>query len=241
MNPTVAVGLVGGTAVTLMGAALWFVGNWWLDERDRANRAEFTIELNLQAEKYKEDKEKALSDLAIKFNGTIRDNDANHKKEINDLTRKLATATQDAQQTPIAFGDDLLREFIYVDCLWSQGEVSASVSGQSACRDEASIADPTRAGFSFSVLNPEFIRRWGEACREYDTFGGGNEWREDNPGITEEMCAETLVVFTPEFARYLTIFLHNGANYTIEYINHALEQDAVIDKLTERKNGETTR
>lgn len=220
----------------MMGVALWFVGNWWLDERDRANRAEFTIELNEQATKHKEDKEKALAELRSKYNEKITELETSSQETISGLTQQLVTAQQDAQQAPIEFGDNVLRDFIYVDCLWSSGKASTSLQGQSTCRDEAKAADPSRAGFSFSVLTPELIRRWGEACREYDTFGGGDEWQADNPGITVEMCRETLVAFTPEFSAYLRIFLQNGASYTVDLVNHALEQDKIIDTLTSKAN-----
>jgi hypothetical protein len=243
------VAVASGAAVAVMGVIMYFLIQWGLGEHDRALIAEHANALNKLQQELKADKETALQKLRDSHTDTLDNLRSDHKGQMNDVLKDLATARQDALQKPIEFGDDLIREFIYIDCVWASGRAGNSVQGRATCRSEAERADPTSAGFSFATVTPTFLQRWGEACEkrsditsvvrfgEEDLAYTEEDWRLEFGNFNSELCHDSLVTFTPEFAQYMRAFLKNGQNYTSELLDWGAEQGEIIDILT--KSGQT--
>lgn len=237
------IGAMGG-ALMLSGVALYFTGQAYLDQRDKTVRLEHASEINRLTQEHKEEKETALAELAETFNGKITDIESDNKETNIALTRQLAEARQDALQKPMAFGDDLIRGFIRLDCLWASGEAGNSVQGRAACSREAEASDPTSAGFSFAVITPGFLKNWGEACDDWprtkipaiageeDLSYTEDDWKTEYNNFDAALCYDSLVAMTPEFSTYLQQFISNGENYTAAWINYALEGDEIIEIIT---------
>jgi len=229
-----------GVALALTGAALYFTGQAYLGERDQRVQLEFAKQLSDQATAFKEEKEGALASLRLEYDGKIHTLETSIKETTNDFTAQLLSARQDALQKPMAFGDDLIRDFIRLDCLWSAGEASASLSGRSACRREAEAADPSSAGFSFAVITPDFLAAWGDACEDWLRVGTGTgdlayfieDWEGEYGNFDPMLCYDSLVAMTPEFSVFLRTFLANGEGYTAALLNNAIERGEIIDILT---------
>jgi len=232
MSPTVGIGIASAVAITLLGTALYFTGQWALSERDGRKAAEWAIDLRAAVDEVKAKMQTDFNKVKSGSDKTIARLEGDLKNANITIQKQLINASQNAAEAPMQFGDDMLRDFIRIDCLWNAGKNASDSAVRAACSREAKNADPTSAGIFFTAINPEFIKRWGEACRSLDTFGGGPEWESDNPGITVQMCSETLLVMTPETSLFVRNWINNGENYTTRLVEHALEQEKIIDIIT---------
>lgn len=243
MSPATAIGTVLGTALLLSGVALYFTGQAWLSERDKNAVLEFDKKLAEQERKSKEDKEAALANLRQHYEGpegvvTLLKKD--FKETENDLTAQLLSAREDALQKPIAFGDDIVRDLIRVDCLWASGKASASVSGRAACSREAERADTSRKGFS--VIRPDFLEAWADACDDWPRVGTGqgdlaytrDMWDKEYGNFDPQLCSQTLVAMTPEFSVYMRKFINNGENLTAQLWGWGDQLSNMIDVIVKK-------
>lgn len=231
----VAVGSI--IIVALLSAALYFTGKYALDQHDQNLQTQYALKLKTATDKLKGEQQAALKIINEASNAKITSLESENKRINNVYQKAMLTADQSANKNQMQFGDDVLRDFIRIDCLWSKGSDATRSSVRSACSREAQNADPTSSGVYFSVLDPELIRRWGEACRELDTFGGGKSWQENNPGITADMCHETLLAMTPATSVFLRNWINNGENLSTKLYQHIDEQDQIIDELTKKRSG----
>ena len=231
---------IGIGAVGVMGVALWWVGNKAVDEFEKRTRAEMQLEIQEQTLRLTQEKQQALASLQADFQERMKANEAATAARIEDLTKKLATAKADAGAKPIQFGDDLLREFIRVDCLFNLGAERASDREErDACGREAGDADPAGSGFYFAAFTPIFWRRAAEICNDLDDFTSSEDRREilsENPTFDFTLCDETIVAVTPETAQYLTLFLNRIEAYSLRLIEVANERGAIIDQLARTPN-----
>lgn len=221
-----------GIATVLLSIGLFFTGKWALSERDGRVEAEYNVKLREAEEKIRAEWQGKLNAVRDEYTPKIEQLEKDNKELNIAYLKATITASADASEAPIKFGDNLLRDFIRIDCLWASGTAAASDDTREACSREADMADPASAGVFFSVLDPIFIRAWGDACEELATFGGGAEWEEAHPGITANMCSETLLVMTPETSVFLRNWVNNGEHYTTRLIQRGLEQDELIERLT---------
>jgi len=230
--------------IVLMGLALYFTGNAYLEERDKTTTLKFAaLETKMTLEK-KEAVEAAVKKVKDKHDGKFAALEKESKQSNVELTKKLVSARNDALQKPVAFGDSLFRNFIYVDCLWASGRDGASVSGRNACRSLAATSNPSSEGLSVAVLTPTFLAGWSAACEDWPRVGrpslSGEEdlaydradWDADYGNMDPKLCYDSLVAMTPEAALFFQNFLNNGSSYTMELLAYAIEQTEVIKQLT---------
>ncbi|MBL4802078.1 MAG: hypothetical protein JKY45_09295 [Emcibacter sp.] len=233
-----------GSAIVIgiLCTALYYAGIWGLSEHDAAQAATFALEKNRLEQKYKDEKQAAVA--AVQEEAIIRENAliANHKDIENDFTKQIAVANDRATTDPIAFGDDLLRDLIRVDCLWAAGEASADLGRRQDCSDEATNADPTSTGFYYTTFTPAVIENWTDACGDYPDGTVGDyflkDWQEEYPGFDPRICTDTWVAFPPTMSKYISKFVANGESYTSRLVNYAIGLNEVIDKITKQKSKE---
>jgi len=233
----------GATALFLaLGVTTFLLGRAYLAERDTTAKLEQAAEINKLTQQLKDQQQQALTIVRETYDGQISAADRRHTQEINDVTRQLVDARRAAVQEPIHFGDDLMRGFLRVDCVWSLGAEALSPEGRASCDRQAATSDPARAGFS--VLTPSFLRAWSDACEQYPRAAAGSaagetgdlaytleEWAIEFGNFDPSLCSESLVVMTPEAALYFRLFLENGSRYTLDLLRYVSEQNEVLDLL----------
>lgn len=230
--------------IGLMGLSLYLLGNSYLAQRDKATTLQHTLDINELAREYEEKQEHAIASLRAAHDDELTTKDLEHKEQMNEITRKLISARDDALQKPIQFGDDLFRNFIRVDCLYSLGATGNSVEGRKACRREAQTTEPSSQGLSVAVITPTFRNSWSEGCDAWNSIGTEagavnytkEDWRAEYGTLDPAMCDETLVAMTPEAAIFFEHFLENSYNYTSQLLSYATEQNELIDLLTKPEN-----
>ncbi len=230
-----------GAGIIILTLALAAAGNAYLGQRDENVALNMKIEIARVTQEAKEEKEKAIKDLRAEYDGLIETTEIAHRDEINELSTLYLTAQNDARQKPVEFGDDLIRDFIRLDCMWALGVAGASAEGRATCSDEAASADPSRSGLSFTTINPDFLAGWRDACEDWKYVRPGTgdlayteaDWIEEYNNFDPLLCRETLVAFTPEASIALRQFILNGQNYSAQLLNYAVEQNAVIDAITQ--------
>ncbi len=233
-----------GAVIFALGGALYLTGNAYLRQRDDNVEMRHAQEITRITQEKIAEKQAELKLLRDEYDGKISKTEKDHQEILNDVTLQLVTARADALQKPIAFGDDLIRDFILVDCLWALGKAGNSLQGRDTCRSEAALADPASAGISFSVLTPTFLQRWGEACDDWPRVGTGAEdlaydredWNAEYGNFDPQLCYDSVVGMTPEAAIFFRKFVENGRNYSSRLINYALEQRDIIEQLTTPKD-----
>lgn len=228
--------------VILSIGAATLAGKGYLMVRDANTVLEHRIELNNQARLHREAMEASLGALRAEYDALQRTTETNHMEALNAISLQLLSAQRDAVQTPIAFGDTLIRDFIRVDCMWSLGERATDPASRQACSDEAANADPARSGLPFAALTPTFLRGWGDACYDWEhsvTSGDGDldyteaDWQLEYGNFDVALCRETIVAMTPEASLLFRRFLENGLSYTTQLVNYAVEQNKVISQLSQ--------
>ena len=238
-----AIAAVVVTVMSIMGLSLYLTGKAYLAERDKGVELRHTLAINELTEKFKEEKQQDLAALMEANNLKITELETLNRERENDLTTKLLNARNDALQKPIEFGDNLIRELIYTDCLWSKGAAGNGVQGRTACRSEAANANPASANFSFTVLTPTFLTGWADACDDWKTLGTTSgaitytrkEWEEEYNNFDPMLCEDVLVAATPELSIFLQRLMANGQSYTSQLIEYALEQNEIIEILTKKQ------
>ena len=220
-----------------MGVALWWVGNQALGEFKKRTELEMQVQINQQTYEAEKRLQQALAAKDADYQKRIRDNAKEYTATINDLTAKLTYARENAYKGPIQFGDDISAEFIRVDCLLSLDPESPRYrKDRQACGDGSAAANTTGAQLLFSALTPEFWRRYGEDCNQWEDFPAKRdreEFLDENPWFDQSFCNETLVTLTPEASRYLTIFLAKTENYAHQLIEVAQQRGDIINQLSD--------
>lgn len=239
MNPLTWISL--GISIT-MTIALYFLGNAYLDKRDEARDLIFAAQITDLTIKHKKEMESAVNDVIEEYTWEADLIDKEHKEKENDWTRQIMAANKNAAQNSIEFGDDLVRDLIRVDCLWSKGEAGNSVQERAACSDEAANADPSSTGFYYTVFTPQFLRSWYEAC---DAYPDGSvedyflpDWEKEYPKFTQEICEDTLAALPPDTSKFISKLISNGEGYSSRLINYAVSLNKIIDVLTKRIESE---
>lgn len=229
-----------GLVVVVLTLALTAAGNAYLNQRDANRELVMTARITALTAEAKADKEAALKELREEYDALIADTDTAHKDRENEILAQLLTAQNDASQKPVAFGDDLIRDIIRIDCLWALGAAANNSQGRAACSDEAANADTTRSGLSFSALTSEFLIGWRDACEDWGLIRPGSTgdlaytedmWLDEYTNFDTALCRETLIAFTPQASFMLRRFIENGENYSARLLNHAAEQARIIDTL----------
>jgi len=223
---------VAGGAIAVLTLLLWFVGSQWLNERDARVKEQIANAVNAKQREMELAKQAEIAELQTVYDKQITDLEIEHGNQINEFIRKLAQADTAATQKPLAFGDDLLRSFIRVDCLWSLGQDANSRSGRTTCDREAQATDAAQPGFS--VITPGFLKGWSDACQDRGFIGENyteQDWLSEYGNFDPQLCSQTLVAMTPEASVYMRIFLENGLNYTMRLNQYIEEQDQLIDQL----------
>ena len=229
-----------GGAMLLMGVALYFLGQWGLSEHDAKIQLQFKIDIEAAVKEAVDKKQIKIDSIILDHNTAIATMEVNHKEKEIEFTKEIMSAKADAAAKPIEFGDDLIRDLIRVDCLWNAGETGTSVQGRAACSAEASAADTTSTGISYTTFTPQFLRTWYEACNEWPGSPGGaltlKEWEDEYIGFDPAICGDTLVAYPPDAAKYISKFISNGEQYTAKLLNYAISQNKLIDALTKPKD-----
>jgi hypothetical protein len=238
MTPVSWIGI--GASLMLM-AALYFTGNAYLDKRDEVtllNHEQIVGEIKREA---KEDKEQAVADIREEYDGIIATNTTSNQETVNDLTTQLMSAREDARNDPILFGDELVRNLIYTDCMWSLSV--DSLQGRDACNREAANADPTSTNLYYTTITAEFLTRWGDACSDWGNLGITTdvkfdeeraEWVAEYDNFDVAMCNDTLVAWSPEASKFIEILTNKGTDYITRLRTHGHEQEDIIKQLLER-------
>lgn len=221
--------------------ALYFAGSAYLNARDRVTVLEHEQEIAELVYKAKEDKELAVAALRKKYDRLTSVNTATNQEIVNALTTELMSAREDALREPISFGDDLIRNLIYTDCVWSLND--DSLQGRDTCNREAVNANPSSTHLSYSVITPTFLAGWRDACRDWGDIGqdaeltideAKQEWAVEYGNFDVGMCDQTLVALTPEASKFIEIFVNKGTDYITRLRTYAHEQADIIDQLTKR-------
>lgn len=238
----IAAGL--GITVVLLGLALGIAGKAYLSQRDENVMLVQAAAIARLTQQHKEDMEAAIAAITVSYDAEIAETERVYKDEVNGIMLQLASAQQDASQKPMAFGDDLIRDIVYVDCMWASGVEGTNREGRKACRDEAAFADPAKSGLPFTVLTPDFLTNWADACDDFYRVGvvvsaeadlsyTKETWVGEYGSFDPRICSETLVAFTPEGSLLLRNFINNGQNYSTRLLTYAVEQQRIIDILSQ--------
>jgi len=238
MTPLSWIGL-GASAIML--AALLITGNAYLDKRDEVtllNHEQKITEIKLAA---KEDKEQAVAKIRENYDTLIATNTTSNQETVNALTTQLMSAREDAIKDPIYFGDELVRNLIFTDCMWSLSV--DSVQGRDACNREAANADPASTNLYYTTITADFLALWGDACSDWGrvnastemTFDEGKaEWVADYGKFDVAMCDDTLVAWSPEASKFIQILTNKGTDYITRLRTDGHERQDIIDQLLER-------
>lgn len=234
-----------GGGMLLLGLALTFMTNAYLDKRDEVVQLSFAAQIMELTQKHKEDKEAAVKAIAFSYDTRIDTLTTENRETVNAITKEMLSAKQDALQKPLAFGDNLIRDYILADCLLSLGS-NNNLQRRTACSTEAKIADTASTGLYFSTITPTFLRNWGEACEDWRDIGTAAaavgytivDWRERWGNFREGMCSEVLVSMTPETSKFFSRFAAKAVGHALELTNYAVEQNEIIDILTKRTQKE---
>ncbi len=232
--------VLGGFALlaTLSSAIL---GKLWLDQRDENARLEYAAQVAELTRTMVAEKEDALEELRDEYNSRIESTESDARERISFLQAQLATAQQDIAQAPVAFGDDTMRALLYTDCVWSLGARGTSDSERTACGGETAAASAAAARLAFTVLTPQFLAYWRDACESRGFIGQDyqeSDWEQEYPSFDRSLCRESLVSITPQQAVRLRIFAEHGVSLTTRLYQHIAEQDELIEILRERVESE---
>jgi len=238
MTPVSWIGI--GASLMLM-AALYFTGNAYLDKRDKVTLLEHEQEMTDVKLAAKADKEQAVAEITEKYDTIIATNTTSNQEMVNALTTQLMSAREDARNDPILFGDELVRNLIYTDCMWSLSV--DSLQGRNACSREAANANPTSTNLYYTTIKPAFLALWRDACSDWDAIRvatemsfdeGLEEWIADYDNFDVKMCDDTLVAWSPEASKFIEILMNKGTDYITRLRTHGHEQEDIIEQLLER-------
>ncbi len=239
--------VLGGSAAIIgtMGFSLYFLGSSYIEQRSKLDELSMAIKINEYTKNFEENRRREIKNITDLHTQEIARIEKESRDKINDLDLRLLQAQEIASSQPIAFGDDLLRSFIWVDCLWSLGERSNSAGARAACRDSAEKANPAGQGLVFAAITPDFLRGWSDACSAFADIGkeGLDYFREDwdlefgnfDPGL----CDESLIALTPESSVFIEKFLSNGASLSLRLWQHIEEMHDVVDALKKSPDTKT--
>lgn len=240
MTKYIAIGA--GVIIFMLSVSLYFAGVAYLGERDRRVELAHTLDINELTREKKEEKEAAVLEVQIASDAAILELTNYHQEKESEYKIELLNARERATQKPLEFGDGLIRELIRIDCLRNMGQAGNSLEGRTACSRKASQADTAIPGLSFSVITPEFLTGWRDACEDWPRVGTGSgdlaysqeDWIEEYGNFDPALCRETLVGLTPEFSIWLKSFVLTDSRYQQELLNHIDEQESIINILTKR-------
>ncbi len=204
-------------------------------------RMEMAKALQDQAVKNKEAISKAVAEVQSKYQTKVSSLEANLNEANNKLLRNAINAEYDAKETPLAFGDEFVRDLILLDCLWSLGEREGDNSARTACVREAELADTAHSGVPVSVVTPDFRDLWYYACQDWSGIGTSTgtinytveDWKAEYGSFDSKLCYQTTVMFTPEFSYYLRDFLNKREGYTAKLANFSLANRSLLDAVVQ--------
>jgi len=231
-------------AVIILMIILGIVVRGYLIERDTRVALTQAAEISKLTLAAKADKEEALQKQKEGYDLLLSEQKEFYNGKTMDLTKRLVTAQRDALQKPVQFGDALWRDLIFNDCVWSLQPSGDRVEGRRACLLASRNANPSSSGLSFSILTPDFLAGWSDACGRWDEIDAivtpGEEdlaylredWDKAFNNFDPKLCTQTLASFTPEGALFLSNFIKNGTAYIEALVTDALENRAAIKILT---------
>lgn len=229
----------------MLMAALYFTGNAYLDKRDEVTLLTHEQIVGEIVRVAKEDKEQAVAKVRDEYDTIISQNTTSNQETVNALTTQLMSAREDAISDPILFGDELVRNLIYTDCVWALAV--DSVQGRDACNREAANADPTSTNLYYTTITSDFLALWGDACSDWNAVRAATEmsfdegkamWIADYDNFDVKMCQDTLVAWSPEASKFIQILTNKGTDYIARLRTHGHEQEDIINQLTKIVNKE---
>ena len=200
--------IVAGVVIVMLSLGLWIKDDQAMtlskENGTLAAQAAVAEERDRLGKLFQKEKD-ALNDAAevreAGLNTQIQDRD-------NDILLFQLDARDRAAAMPDEYGDDFIRAFIELDCLFGLDRNAGGHDSRSGCARSAEMADPSQINFPVAVWTPGFIRGIGSACtalkedvghlEDDDTPYTFEEWELDNPSVGAGVCDETIVVMTPE-------------------------------------------
>lgn len=245
-----------GIALFILGAMLALAVNE-VRKGDRENaRLEFSVELEKERDKWQLEKLTEIAAIDLKHDGEQSTIIKERDDALSKFNMLMVNASFEARNKPLIFGDDMLRDIIYYDCLFSLGKAANQREARSACGREADMAASTGQGVPVTIINQDFLGGWAAACDpdigwgrvggligddefvKGETEGSGEitytriMWEAEFPGFNPDMCRETVVAFTPEASIMFRRMFANADGYIAGMVGLAHTQDKIIDQIS---------